>query len=104
MADAEGVEISDDDLLEALQATAEREGTTPEKLLERLKETGRDAPIRRELRLRQAVDAIAESAQPIEPDAARAREALWTPEKQAKEEGSAQLWTPGSGEPPGPSR
>jgi trigger factor len=104
VADAEAIEVSDDDLLEALQATAEREGTKPDKLLARLKETGRDAPIRRELRLRQAVDAIADSAQPIEPDAARAREALWTPEKQAKEEGSAQLWTPGSGEPPGPSR
>ncbi len=104
VADAEAIEVSDDDLLEALQATAEREGTKPDKLLARLKEAGRDAPIRRELRLRQAVDAIADSAQPIEPDAARAREALWTPEKQAKEEGSAQLWTPGSGEPPGPSR
>ena len=102
VADAEGVEVSDDDLLEALQATAEREGTKPEKLLARLKETGRDASIRRELRLRRAVDVIADSAQPIEPGTAKAREAIWTPEKQAKEEGSAQLWTPGSGEPPGP--
>ena len=42
--------------------------------------------------------------QPIEPGTAKAREAIWTPEKQAKEEGSAQLWTPGSGEPPAPGR
>jgi trigger factor len=99
VAEAEGIEISDEDLLEALGPTAEREGTKPDKLLARLKENGRDAPIRRELRLRGAVDTIAESAQPIELGQAKAREALWTPEKQAKEEGSPQLWTPGSGEP-----
>jgi trigger factor len=100
VAEAEGIEVSDEELLEALGPTAEREGTKPDKLLARLKETGRDAPVRRELRLRHAVDAIAGSAQPIEPATAKAREALWTPEKQAKEEGSAQLWTPGAGEPP----
>jgi hypothetical protein len=38
---------------------------------------------------------LAESAQPIDPDTAKAREALWTPEKQRSEQGSAQLWTPG---------
>jgi trigger factor len=100
VAEAEGIEVSDEELLEALGPTAEREGTRPDKLLARLRETGRDAPVRRELRLRHAVDAIAGSAQPIEPATAKAREALWTPEKQAKEEGSAQLWTPGAGEPP----
>ena len=43
---------------------------------------------------------IADSAKPIEPGKAKAREEIWTPEKQRKEEGSAQLWTPGSGPPP----
>jgi trigger factor len=103
VAEAEGIEVSDDDLLEALQATAEREGTEPDKLRARLEETGRDIPVRRELRLRRAVDVIADSAQPIEVGTARAREALWTPEKQAKEEGSSQLWTPGAGDPPKPA-
>ncbi len=102
VAEAEGIEVSDDDLLEALQPTAEREGTTPDKLLAQLKDAGRDAPVRRELRLRRAVDAIADSARPIEPGTAQARDALWTPKKQAKEEGSQQLWTPGAGDPPGP--
>jgi trigger factor len=99
VAEAEGVEVSDEDLLEALQPTAEREGTSPDKLLAQLKETGRDVPVRRELCLRRAVDAIADSAKPIEPGTASAREALWTPEKQVKEEGSSHLWTPGSGDP-----
>ena len=103
VAEAEGIEVSDEDLLEALQATAEREGRNPDKLLAQLKETGRDAPVRRELRLRRAVDAIADSAKPIAPATADARDALWTPEKQAKEEGSPSLWTPGAGDPPGKS-
>ena len=61
VAEAEGIEVSDEDLLEALEPTAEREGTEPAKLLERLKETGRDVPVRRELRLRRAVEAIADT-------------------------------------------
>jgi trigger factor len=94
VADAEGIEVGDDELLEALGAAAERERSKPEKLLERITKAGRDVPIRREIRLRKAVDAIVESAQPIDPEKAKAREKIWTPEKQRKEEGSAQLWTP----------
>jgi trigger factor len=96
IADAEGLEAGDDELLEALASAAEREKTKPEKVLERLKKAGRDIPLRRELRLRKAVDVLTESAQPIDPDTAEAREKLWTPDKQRKEEGSAQLWTPGA--------
>jgi trigger factor len=103
VADAEGIEVSDEDLVEALEGTAEREGTKPDKLLERLKKSGRDVPVRRELRMRRAVDAIAGSARPIEPGAAKAREQIWTPDKQRKEETSAQLWTPGAGDPPASS-
>lgn len=101
VADAEGIEISDDDLLEALQTTAEREESDPAKLLEQLKEAGRDVPVRRELRLRRAVDVIADSARPIDLGQAQARDKIWTPDKQQKEEGSSQLWTPGAGDPPG---
>jgi trigger factor len=95
VADAEGIEAGDEELLEVLGPTAERERTKPEKVLERLVRTGRDVPIRRELRLRKAIDLMVESATPIDPDTAKAREKLWTPEKQRKEEGSGQLWTPG---------
>jgi trigger factor len=95
VADAEGIEVGDGELLEMLASTAEREGSKPEKVLERLVKSGRDVPIRRELRLRKAIDLMVESANPIDPDTAKAREKLWTPEKQRKDEGSAQLWTPG---------
>ncbi len=101
VAEAEQIEISDEDLLEAIERTAEREGAKPEKLLQRLKETGRDTPIRQELRLRRAVDVIAGSAKAIEPEKAEARERIWTPDKRREEEGSTQLWTPGAGDPSG---
>jgi len=103
VADAERIEVSDDELLEVIERSAEREQTKPAKLLARLKESGRDAALRRDLRLRKAVEVIAGSAIPIEAGKAAAREKIWTPEKQRKEEGSSQLWTPGSGPPPGTS-
>ena len=100
VADAEDIEVSDDELLEVIERSAEREGAKPEKLLARLKESGRDVALRRELRLRKAVDVVAGSATPIEAGTAAAREKIWTPDKQRSEQGSAQLWTPGSGPPP----
>jgi trigger factor len=99
VADAEAIEVSDDELLEVIERSAEREQTKPAKLLARLKESGRDVALRRDLRLRKAVEVIAASAVAIEAGTAAAREKIWTPEKQRKEEGSSQLWTPGSGDP-----
>jgi trigger factor len=94
VADAEGIEASDDELVEALSTAAERERTKPEKLLDRLRKSGRDVPIRREIRLRKAVDRMVESAEAIDPEKARTRDKIWTPGKQRKDKGSAQLWTP----------
>ena len=99
VADAEGIEVSDAELIEALGRAAEREKSKPEKLFEQLERSGRDIPLRHDMRLRKALDLLAESAQPIDVDTARARDKLWTPDKERKDEGSAQLWTPGA-EPP----
>ena len=46
--------------------------------------------------LRKAVDVIVGAAKSIPAEQARAREDLWTPEKEADEAASGQLWTPGS--------
>jgi trigger factor len=98
IADAEAIEVSDEELVESLRHTAEEhEGTTPEKLLEQLRSQGRDALLSEEMRLRKAADLVAESATPIPKERADAREKLWTPEKERPTEGS--LWTPGD-EPP----
>ena len=77
--EAEGIEPGDDELLEAVAHSAEHEETTPEKLLARLSEAGRLDALRRDLAARQAVDLLAESAKPIDPGRAEAREKLWTP-------------------------
>jgi trigger factor len=94
IADAEGIEVSEEEMVEALAHPAEHERTTPEKLLKRLRESGRDAMIRDDIRFRKAIDLVAESAKPIPLEQAEAREKIWTPEKERKEAGS--LWTPDS--------
>jgi trigger factor len=96
VADAEGIEVSDEELLGAL---GPGEGDdAPEKLLGQLRETGRDSLLRAEVRLRKAADVIADSAKPIPAEQAAAREKLWTPEKEQSEPEAAEagLWTPGS--------
>lgn len=93
IAEAEEIEASEEELLEALAHTAEHEDTTPEKLLKRLRESGRDAVIGEDIRFRKALDLVVEAAKPIPAEQAEAREKIWTPEKEREEKGS--LWTPG---------
>lgn len=96
IAEAEQIEVSDEEMVEALEHSAEHERTTPEKLLERLRKNGRDAMVRDDIRARKAIELVAESAQPIPLEQAEAREKIWTPEKEEKEqEGEGKLWTPG---------
>jgi trigger factor len=101
--EAEGIEPSEEELLAAVKESAEREGVAPEKLLERLRERNRLEPLRRDLAARRAVGLLAEQATAIPVDQAKARDKLWTPEKEAAEAGAAagseapgKLWTPGS--------
>jgi trigger factor len=101
---AEGVDPSEDELLEALAPTAEREGVEPQKLLGELRSAGRVEEVREDLAARQAIDLIAAAAKPIPLAQAQAREQLWTPAKadestSAGAEGEqagapARLWTP----------
>jgi trigger factor len=79
--EAEDIEPSDGDVLAALQASATRENTTPEKLRERLESAGRLDELREDLAQRAAIDLIVEHANPIDPGRAEAREKLWTPDK-----------------------
>jgi trigger factor len=93
IAEAEEIEVSDEEMVEALAHSAEHERTTPEKLLERLRQNGRDAMVREDIRARKAIDLVAEEATPIPLEQAEAREKIWTPEKEREAAGS--LWTPG---------
>jgi trigger factor len=97
---AEGIVPSEQDLLEVLAPTAEREGIEPRKLLEELSESGRLDEIREDLAARQAVELIASQAKPIPLEQAQAREKLWTPDSEepsdaaGPEAAGARLWTP----------
>lgn len=93
IAEAEEIEITDEELVEALEHSAQHERTTPQKLLERLRQNGRDAMVVEDLRARKAIELVAEAAQPIPLEQAEAREQIWTPEKERKE--ASGLWTPG---------
>jgi trigger factor len=95
IAEAEAIEVTEEEMVEALAHTAEHERTSPEKLLERLRENGRDAMVREDIAVRKAIDLIAESAKPIPLEQAEAREKIWTPEKE-EEEKPSELWTPDS--------
>ena len=80
IAEAEAIEVTDEEMVEALAHTAEHERTTPEKLLARLRENGRDAMVREDIQVRKAIDIVADSAKPIPLARAEAREKLWTPD------------------------
>jgi trigger factor len=95
VAEAEEIEVSEEEMLEALAHTAEHERTTAEKLLSRLRENGRDAMVREDIQVRKAIDLLAESAVPIPLEQAEAREKIWTPEKERDQEQAGSLWTPG---------
>lgn len=96
--EAEGIEPSEEEVLEALEPDAEREGTTPRKLLERLRSARRLDSVREDLAARTALDRMAEAAVAVAPEEAAAIERLWTPASEPAAEGRREgLWTPGGG-------
>jgi trigger factor len=68
--EAEGIEPTEEELLEAVGQAAE--GTPPKKLLERLKSAGRLDALKEDLAQRRALDLITESAKPVAADPAAA--------------------------------
>jgi trigger factor len=100
IATAEELEVSEEEMVEALAHSAEHERTTPEKLLVRLRENGRDKVIREDLLAQKAIELVADSAVPIplaeaedRKGKAEAAEKLLAPEGEQKPAG--ELWTPG---------
>jgi trigger factor len=95
--EAEGIEPTDEEVLEAVEeAAGDGPGrTSPKKLLERLKSSGRIDAVKEDLAQRKALDLVADSAKPITVEQAQAREKLWTPGREEAGGSSGQLWTPG---------
>jgi trigger factor len=93
---AEGIKPTDEQVREALEASAQRTGTTPDELLEQLRKADRLERVREDVANRQALELLVREAAPISVEQAQARDKLWTPGKEAAEAGSGQIWTPGS--------
>jgi trigger factor len=99
--EAEGIEVSDEEVLDSLRAATAAGGQKPpsekelEKALDRARQQGRDEALREDIAMRKVVDLLVEHAKPIALEQAQARDKLWTPEKEGKER-SEQIWTPGS--------
>jgi trigger factor len=78
--DAEKIEPTDEEMLEALrEATPGVQDEELRKALDQLEKDGRLAVLREDVAMRKAVDLVADSAKPIEPERAAAREKIWTP-------------------------
>jgi trigger factor len=98
VADKAGIEVSDDELREFIRENAEAEGDEAEKVVEQVFASGRHELLRDDLRMRKALDRVVADVTRIPVELARAREKLWTPEKE-KGPQETKLWTPGSKEP-----
>jgi trigger factor len=96
--DAEGIEVSDDEVNEALRAAAPPDASEKQlkRALKRARSQGADDALREDIAMRKAVDLVVEHAKAIPLEQAAAREALWTPEKEESGARSGEIWTPGS--------
>ena len=93
-ADKLGLEVGDEQVDEAIRERFEE----PDGVLEQLRASGAYETERESIRLAAALDRIAAEVKRIPLEQERAREAIWTPDKEtAKTE--TKLWTPGSKEP-----
>jgi trigger factor len=99
---SEGIEVSDEEVEASLRQAVEASATGREpsekqikRALKRARSQGAEDALREDIAMRKAVDLLVEHAKPIPVDQARAREKLWTPEKEGKES-AGKIWTPGS--------
>jgi trigger factor len=105
---AEGIEPSDEEIIEALEPSAAREGVAVDKLMERLRKSDKLGRLREELATRQAIDLLVREAKPIPVEEAQAREAqararekIWTPGQEEAPAAGSPAGTPQSGESSG---
>jgi trigger factor len=87
--EAEGIEVSDEEIEEALRASAPPDASDKQlkRALKRARSQGADEALREDIAMRKAVDLVVENAKPISEEQAAdaagraaAREKLWTPE------------------------
>jgi trigger factor len=98
VADKLGLEVADEEIEELIREQAEAHGDDPDEAVKRVSEGGGNETLRADLRLRKALDRVAEEAKRVPAEVARARESIWTPDKESPPT-DTKLWTPSSKEP-----
>jgi trigger factor len=98
VADQLGLEVSDDEIEELIREQAELQGDDADEAIKQVFSDGRQEALRGDLRLRKALDRVAAEAKRVPVEVARAREEIWTPDKETPKT-ETKLWTPGSKEP-----
>ena len=98
VADKLGLQVSDEEIEELIREQAELHEDDPDEAVEQVFSRGDHQALRGDLRLRKALDRIAAEVKRIPADVARAREEIWTPDKETPPT-ETKLWTPSSKEP-----
>ena len=98
VADQLGLEVSDEEIEELIREQADLQGDDADEAVQQVFSDGRQEVLRSDLRLRNALDRVAADAKRVPAEVARAREEIWTPDKETPPT-ETKLWTPGSKEP-----
>ena len=98
VADQLGLEVSDEEIEELIREQAELQGDDADEAIKQVFSDDRQEALRGDLRLRKALDRVAAEAKRVPVEVARAREEIWTPDKETPKT-ETKLWTPGSKEP-----
>ena len=93
--EAENIEPTEAELLDALEEAATREQTSRQKLLDRLRQAGRVDMLIKEVAAEQAIDLVVTTAVPVAPEEAEAK-----PAKAGQEEGRGGRSPPPRSRPP----
>jgi trigger factor len=97
VADKLEIQVGDEEIEELVRDEADQMGEDPDEISQRLRQSGNLEKIRADVRLRKALDQVVAGVQRIPVELAKAREKLWTPEKEKGTPG-VKIWTPGSKE------
>jgi trigger factor len=97
VADQLGLEVTDEEIEELIREQAELQGDDADEAIKQVFSDGRQEALRGDLRLRKALDRVAAEAKRVPVEVARAREEIWTPDKETPKT-ETKLWTPGSKE------
>jgi trigger factor len=99
VADQLGLEVEDAEIEELIREQAEVAEDDPDEAVKQVFDSGRQELLREDLRLRKALDRVAGETKRVPAEVARAREDIWTPDKETQPT-ETKLWTPASKESP----